>query len=118
MATPDNAVAGPQQETQPGIHILYPPKDKPVETTLECSIVAVHGLMGRSFSTWTDPKTGHLWLRDFLPKDIPAARISSFGYDAEVFGRSVLKLGDVANNLLAAIRSIRDEKVFSLHDEW
>jgi len=68
--------------------------------------------MGKSFSTWTDPKSGLMWLRDFLPKDIPTARISTFGYDAEIFGRSVLKLGDVANNLLAAIRSIRDEQVF------
>ena len=40
----------------------------------------------------------------FLPQDLPTARISTFGYDAAIFGRSVLKLGDVANNLLAAVR--------------
>ena len=67
--------------------------------------------MGTSFGTWTDPKTGQMWLRDFLPTDLPTARISTFGYDAAIFGRSVLKLGDVANNLLAGVRSIRDEKV-------
>lgn len=32
--------------------------------------------------SWTDPGTGVLWLRDFLPKSISVARVLSFGYDA------------------------------------
>jgi hypothetical protein len=31
---------------------------------------------------WTDAETGILWLRDFLPKAIPVARVLTFGYDA------------------------------------
>jgi hypothetical protein len=31
---------------------------------------------------WTDSETGILWLRDFLPKDVPVARVLTFGYDA------------------------------------
>jgi hypothetical protein len=31
---------------------------------------------------WTDTETGILWLRDFLPKAIPVARVLTFGYDA------------------------------------
>jgi hypothetical protein len=35
-----------------------------------------------SVEAWTDPETGKLWLRDFLPKAIPVARILTYGYDA------------------------------------
>jgi hypothetical protein len=75
------------------------------------SIISVHGLMGKSFSTWTDQKTKSLWLRDFLPEAVPSARIMTFGYDAAIIGRSVLKLDDVASNLIAAISSVRGEEV-------
>jgi hypothetical protein len=70
--------------------------------------------MGKSFGTWTDKKTKHLWLRDSLPADIPAARILTFGYDAAIFGRSVLTLDDVANNLLSAIQSARAQDVTNI----
>lgn len=52
-----------------------------------CSIVAVHGLGGDSYATWTTEKT--LWLRDLLPKSrkFNNARIMTFGYDARAFIR-------------------------------
>ncbi|KAE9379456.1 TPR-like protein [Stipitochalara longipes BDJ] len=43
-------------------------------------IVAVHGPGGHYKHTWTDPKTGKLWLRDFVPELIKKARVLSFGY--------------------------------------
>ncbi|CZR56280.1 uncharacterized protein PAC_06168 [Phialocephala subalpina] len=45
-------------------------------------IVAVHGLNEDMIEAWTDAETGILWLRDFLPKAIPVARVLTFGYDA------------------------------------
>lgn len=45
-------------------------------------VVAVHGITGDAFDTWTD--NGKLWLRDFLPNDLPGIRVFSFGYAAEV----------------------------------
>jgi hypothetical protein len=51
------------------------------------SIVAVHGLKGDAFKTWTvkgaTPDKDVLWLRDLLPKDIPTARILTYGYDSD-----------------------------------
>lgn len=41
---------------------------------------AVHGLNGHRDNTWTVNDKN--WLRDFLPADIPNARIYSWGYDA------------------------------------
>ncbi|PVH84639.1 hypothetical protein DL98DRAFT_512067 [Cadophora sp. DSE1049] len=68
-----------------GLHTLYEPKDK----NITMDIVAVHGLGGDSFSTWTDKASGCLWLRDLLPQQeaLKGARIMTFGYDARAFLR-------------------------------
>jgi hypothetical protein len=51
------------------------------------SIIAVHGISGDSFSTWTDKASKTLWLRDLLPQSpyFAACRILTFGYDAKVW---------------------------------
>ncbi|KAI1382088.1 hypothetical protein F4677DRAFT_14843 [Hypoxylon crocopeplum] len=47
-------------------------------------IIAVHGLNEDSVDAWTDPDTGINWLRDLLPKQIPGARVLTYGYDASL----------------------------------
>jgi len=49
------------------------------------SIVLVHGLTGNRQNTWTH-NDGVFWPQDLLPKDLPTARIMTFGYDADVVG--------------------------------
>ncbi|KAF1936850.1 hypothetical protein EJ02DRAFT_413325 [Clathrospora elynae] len=51
-------------------------------------IVAVHGLNGHFEKTWT-AGNGVNWLRDLLPRDLPNARILSWGYDANTHGDRV-----------------------------
>ncbi|TLD12214.1 uncharacterized protein PgNI_03077 [Pyricularia grisea] len=53
-------------------------------------IIAVPGLDGHPFATWTasasaeNSMIGPLWLRDFLPgENLPDARVYSYGYDAK-----------------------------------
>ena len=54
-----------------------------------CSIVAVHGLNGHREKTWTANNDGDVnWLSDFLPSDIPNARILTWGYDANTHSTS------------------------------
>ena len=50
------------------------------------SIVAVHGLNGHPFRTWTTEKTRKFWLQDndLLPSNLKRARILTFGYNAAV----------------------------------
>ncbi|EUC45530.1 hypothetical protein COCMIDRAFT_95224 [Bipolaris oryzae ATCC 44560] len=74
------------------------------------SIVAVHGINGEPFTTWTDAGgSGNLWLRDFLPKAIPSSRIFTFGYTADFFSRSDMNILDCARSLLAGLDSQRTD---------
>ncbi|PVF91851.1 hypothetical protein CPB86DRAFT_802509 [Serendipita vermifera] len=45
-------------------------------------IVAIHGLDGHRERSWT-AANGNMWLQDWLPDDIPNARILTYGYDAD-----------------------------------
>ena len=47
------------------------------------SIVAVHGLDGHRTESWT-ATNGIFWLRDYLPRQIPKARILTYGYDSQL----------------------------------
>lgn len=72
-------------------------------------IVAVHGLQGDAFKTW-EHENGSNWLRDFLPEDVPSARIMTFGYESTVaFSKSVAKIEDKSLELLNSLSSKRDE---------
>jgi len=68
------------------------------------SIIAVHGLNGDSFRTWTEPKSKKMWLRDYLGDDLKRARIMTFGYDATAaFGKSMAGIEDHARALLGGL---------------
>jgi hypothetical protein len=70
-------------------------------------IISVHGIMGNAFQTWTD-KNGKMWLRDFLPNQLPGARVYSFGYAWEIaFTLTTGALKDVARSLLERIKHTR-----------
>ena len=78
-----------------------PGSESPPISNVYSSIVAVHGLGGHPYDTWTEEKSGKMWLRDFLPSQVPRTRIMSYGYDSLVaFSKSELELGDVAADLL------------------
>ena len=71
------------------------------------SIVAVHGLGGDWERTWTD-ENGKLWLRDFLPMQLPTARIMSYSYNsATVFSKADTDINDEAAMLLDRLNGER-----------
>jgi protein SERAC1 len=75
------------------------------------SIVFVHGLTGGQTTTWTAEGAKATWPELLLSDDIPEARISAFGYDADVvkfLGQtSQNKIGQHANNLLSDLADMR-----------
>ncbi|KAF4772744.1 putative phosphorylase superfamily protein [Colletotrichum scovillei] len=80
-----------------GLEVLVEGTDPVVD------IVAVHGLNGHREHTWTASGGKH-WLRDFLPTDLPNARVLCWGYDANTHsnsGVSIQYLYDHARELVA-----------------
>ncbi|KAF7671326.1 hypothetical protein GT037_010651 [Alternaria burnsii] len=104
-------VAVPQETS--GLHILFEPTN--TSSDLAIDIIAVPGLGGDGFSTWTDEKSGKLWLRDFLPRSqgFRNARIMTFSYvhlDSPRLIYNVLGwLDEPAEYLLSCIKRTREE---------
>jgi hypothetical protein len=74
------------------------------EASYNVDVIAVHGLGGDAFSTWTH-ENGTLWLRDYAGTQFPGSRVYTFGYDsAFVFSRGTGKIRDFAKSLLEAVR--------------
>ncbi|KAI9823617.1 MAG: hypothetical protein M1832_002398 [Thelocarpon impressellum] len=88
------------------VHLLHEQKAPPDALV---DIIAVHGLGGRLYDTWTDEASGKLWLKHFLPDQMQnaKARIMTFGYDADLRSRNVLDIMGFAENLLAGLRTHR-----------
>ena len=71
------------------------------------SVIAVHGLGSEYPQTWT--KDGKMWLKDFLPYDIPLARILAFVYPSEAFNDpDLVDFRDLAGSLLRCIVNDRE----------
>ncbi|KAI1765268.1 hypothetical protein GGR53DRAFT_490515 [Hypoxylon sp. FL1150] len=74
-------------------------------------IIAVHGLNPldkqlHAEATWTAGEK--LWLRDFLPKQVPHARILLFGYNSNVaLQASTAGVTEQAENLLNQVETVR-----------
>ena len=106
-------------ESEPlGLHLLYPTARQLKTLSFEYAskldeidLVAIHDLGGPYHSSWTHGN-GTLWLRDLLPDAFPRARIFSYGYRTEAFfADSELGFLACADELLAALREMRDGKV-------
>lgn len=70
----------------------------------------MHGLGGDSIETWRHPNSNAFWLRDFLPRQIPDARILTFGHNATAaFGQSTSDVIDHAKGLLTSLVDKREE---------
>ncbi|KAH7069381.1 Alpha/Beta hydrolase protein [Paraphoma chrysanthemicola] len=81
-------------------------------TTPEFDLVAVHGLNGGRWSTWTrtEDKKETMWLQDLLPIKLPKARVMTFGYNANVVNNfSSFGIREHARTLLTRLKTKRDK---------
>ena len=114
-----------------GIKVLYHPDQPCAEYVLlyahvesakqSASIIFVHGLTGSQLSTWTAPGAPGPWPSLLLSDDIPNARISAFGYDADVVNflkpAGQNKIRHNARNLLRGIADMwLETRLVSLSD--
>jgi hypothetical protein len=48
------------------------------------SLVAITGLGGKAFASW-QYSGGSMWLRDFLPRDVPGLNVYIYGYPSKLY---------------------------------
>ncbi|KAK2055217.1 hypothetical protein LY76DRAFT_520869, partial [Colletotrichum caudatum] len=72
-------------------------------------IVAVPGLGSHPLGSWKSPDSDDVWLRDFLPKDVPNSRVLIYGYDTRLedsrWKQSIEDLGGILLERLVAFRA-------------
>ncbi len=73
--------------------------------------MAVSGLAGHSLGSWKAPRGHEVWLRDFLPKDLPGGiRVLVFGYDTELLNsRNKSSITDFGSIFLDRLKTARDD---------
>jgi len=93
--------------------------DVPLGRQVPIDIIAVHGLNGKSHSTWTSRSDAHgvvNWIQDFLPVEFPGSRIYTFGYNADLFwSQGNGDIASFAQDLLCELTKERlSREVFNL----
>ena len=71
------------------------------------SIIAVTGLGGHAYGSWSHSDE-RMWLRDYLPKDAPNARILTYGYQSALQSDSISFLEDHTNKFVHKLVDMRD----------
>ena len=78
------------------------------------SIIVVPGLGSHPLGSWKSTNSDEVWLRDFLPKDLPNVRVLLYGYDTTLPGSlSKQSVEDLGRALLEQVNAFRANDVVS-----
>jgi ankyrin repeat protein/pimeloyl-ACP methyl ester carboxylesterase len=92
-----------------GFTPLFTPKG-----SIDADIIALTGLGGHAFGSWAVAPT-EMWLRDFIPCDIPQVRILIYGYDSRIQKRNARSImSDYTNNFILKLTDMRREGRYEL----
>jgi hypothetical protein len=108
---------------------LYPvhsPMDRPGPRCMEqavhwriqgiCESPGTHGLGSNPDWAWRHEQTGAMWLRDFLPKSFPQARIMAFNHNSAWSMNAPVRSVEVCGEqLLHVLNTRRETAEVSLH---
>ncbi|OBT99536.1 hypothetical protein VE01_02798 [Pseudogymnoascus verrucosus] len=111
-ASSHNALTGKSQPlglSRLDSSLLHEPVDAHLPIDVDVDVIALHGLNGNAFTTWTN-RQNQLWLREFLPRSLPKSRIYTFGYDSSIFSQSKAGIRDYALKLLSELSLVRQSE--------
>ena len=90
-----------------GLTQLYNPTVDSTEITAD--IVAITGLDGHAYGSWSGGNPKRMWLRDFLSEDLPKCRVMIYGYNSKLSNPGLHTIANfgrgLQGNLLRARRS-------------
>lgn len=76
------------------------------------SVIAVPGLGSHAIGSWKSPSDNDLWLRDYLPDDVPNIRILLYGHNTSLLGNeSKDSIEDLGIRFLESIKAFRADNV-------
>jgi hypothetical protein len=79
------------------------------------SIIAITGLDGHAYGSWrAKGNLGRMWLRDFLPKDLPCCRTMIYGYNSKLSTYGVNMIMDYGRGLREEIKKVRNTEEVSM----
>ena len=93
-----------------GLTQLYDPRVDPTEITAD--VIAITGLDGHAYGSWSGGNPKRMWLRDFLSEDLPKCRVMIYGYNSKLSNPGLHTIADFGNGLQEElIRARRSEQV-------
>ena len=95
-----------------GLTQLYDPTADPTEITAD--IVAITGLDGHAYGSWSGGSPKRMWLRDFLSEDLPKCRVMIYGYNSKLSNPGLHTIADFGRSLQEdLLRARRSDQVAS-----
>ena len=88
-----------------GLTQLYNPTADSTEITAD--IVAITGLDGHAYGSWTGGNPKRMWLRDFLSKDLPNCRVMIYGYNSRLSNPGLHTIADFGRGLQEELLRVR-----------
>ena len=76
-------------------------------------MIAITGLGGHAFGSWRSristerPNDRPMWLRDFLPREFPNARIMTYGYDSSLKEPNNANITDYRRSFVQSLQNYR-----------
>ena len=95
-----------------GLTQLYNPTADSTEITAD--IVAITGLDGHAYGSWSGGNPKRMWLRDFLSEDLPKCRVMIYGYNSKLSNPGLHTIADFGRSLREdLLRARRSDQVAS-----
>ena len=93
-----------------GLTQLYNPTADSTEIT--ANVVAITGLDGHAYGSWSGGNPKRMWLRDFLSEDLPKCRVMIYGYNSKLSNPGLHTISDFGRGLREdLLRARRSDQV-------
>ena len=80
-----------------GLTQLYNPTVDSAE--IPADVVAITGIDGHAYGSWSGGNPKRMWLRDFLSKDLPKCRVMTYGYNSKLSTPGLHTIADFGRGL-------------------
>ena len=95
-----------------GLTQLYNPTVDSTEITAD--VVAITGLDGHAYGSWSGGNPKRMWLRDFLSEDLPKCRVMIYGHNSKLSNPGLHTISDFGRGLRDdLLRARRSDQVAS-----